>query len=279
MDLLRSQLARFFALLTPPPVSPLFLPGAALGSLNEDLTLIAATLLYLLLLDALVLPRVLRNPQKSRWFALHAAGNAVVTVAAAWDVVRTFAAPVANLVGPTGSMLPNAAISAIHLYHLLFFRLSADDIFHHGLFVGVLCPLGVVFKNDGGASLNFGAFFLCGLPGGLNYAALVLNKEGRLTNLQQKWFDAAINTWMRAPALAVFAFLQWQVWAAGARPARGWHPHLITFNTAAVAALHFYNGMYYAEQSVGNYHAHLEREKAAAAAGGGEAPGAEKKKR
>jgi hypothetical protein len=156
-------------------------------------------------------------------------------------------------------MIPLSAIAAIHIYHVALFRLSADDIFHHALFVGVLVPLGVVFKNDGGASLNMGSFFLCGLPGGLNYAALVLNKEGIISNLAQKGFDAAINTWMRAPGLTVFAFLQWQVWLASARPTRGWPQWLITANTAAVAGLHFYNGCYYAEQSVGNFHEHQLR--------------------
>ena len=165
------------------------------------------------------------------------------------------------LVGPCGSMIPLSAIAAIHIYHVALFRLSADDIFHHALFVGVLVPLGVVFKNDGGASLNMGSFFLCGLPGGLNYAALVLNKEGIISNLAQKGFDAAINTWMRAPGLTVFAFLQWQVWLASARPTRGWPQWLITLATAAVAGLHVFNGNYYAEQSIGNYHEHLERER------------------
>ena len=256
-----SELHRLYALLTPPPVSPLFRAGAPLAAFNEDLFLFSCVFAYLLAVDFLALPLLLRNPAKSRWFALHAAGNLIVSIFAFPDVVRSFLAPVDNLVGPCGSMLPLSAIAAIHVYHVALFKLSADDVFHHALFVGILVPLGVVFKNDGGASLNLGSFFLCGLPGGLNYAALVLNKEGGISSLQQKGFDAAINTWMRAPGLTVFAFLQWQVWLAAARPSRGWPPWLITANTAAVAGLHFYNGCYYAEQSVGNFHEHLVRSK------------------
>ena len=41
---------------------------------------------------------------------------------------------------------------------------SAADYFHHLLFVGVLCPFGLVC--DWGVLQNSVAFFLCGLPGG-----------------------------------------------------------------------------------------------------------------
>jgi hypothetical protein len=261
MDLLSAGVRELHALLTPPAISPLFRVGGALSFLNEDLTLFAAVFAYLLLIDFLVLPLVLRNPTGSRWFALHAAGNLIVSMFSFSDVVRSFLAPVDALVGPCGSMVPLAAISAIHVYHVALFPLSKEDIFHHAQFVGPLVLLGVMFKNDGGASLNMGSFFLCGVPGGLNYAALVLNKEGSIHKLTQKWFDAAINTWMRAPGLTVFGFMQWQVWLAGVRPTRGWPQWLITLATAAVAGLHVFNGNYYAEQSIGNYHEHLERER------------------
>jgi hypothetical protein len=51
------------------------------------------------------------------------------------------------------------------------------------------------FKQHTGTMNSFGTFFLCGLPGGLNYVLLVLVKEGRLSSLKQKHWDAHINTW------------------------------------------------------------------------------------
>ena len=53
-------------------------------------------------------------------------------------------------------MLANSAICAIHIYHCLAFRLSAADIFHHLLFVSILCGLGIWFKQVGGVANNFG---------------------------------------------------------------------------------------------------------------------------
>ena len=77
-------------------------------------------------------------------------------------------------------MMANSAVSAIHLYHCVAFPLTASDIFHHLVFVSILCGLGILFKQTGGIANNFGCFFLSGLPGGLDYILLVLKAHGRL---------------------------------------------------------------------------------------------------
>lgn len=110
---------------------------------------------------------------KSRYFALHACANAVATVAAFPDVVRGFTEPEVSWSGPSQTMVANSAISAIHIYHCLAFKLSTSDIVHHLVFVSVLCGLGIAFKDKGGIANNFGCFFLSGLPGGLDYILLV----------------------------------------------------------------------------------------------------------
>ena len=162
---------------------------------------------------------------------------------------------------------------------------------------------------------NFGCFFLCGLPGGLNYVALVLVRQGYMTPIQQKGFDAAINTWLRGPSMAIYAFLIWQTWLYGnydlapflqvlPRPTVPSQPpsalcflffldHPTSLNRAHVraaqvdwsrlaltlapsplgsagflafvAVLHFWNGQYYCSMAVGNYHATLAKQEAAAA--------------
>lgn len=274
--LARELVVKAFESLAPAPISPVFLPGGSLAGLNEDLTLFCAVLALLFIVDMLLLPRVLTSP-KSRWFALHALANAVIAASAAPDVARALLRPIAGLTGAAGSMLPNAGIAAIHVYHVLFFKLTADDIFHHVRFVAILSTLAIVFKHDGGASINFGAFFLCGLPGGINYVLLVAVKERALAPLTQKLWDARINTWLRAPPMSVFAFMQWQVWLAGVRSSPWLHPAAVAFFTIVVAGLHFFNGFYFAEQSIGNYHATKVRlEMAAATAATGEGVGGKK---
>jgi len=246
-------------LLTPPPVSPLFQFGGILYGFNEDLFWICSTLGMLGLVD--VLRRFTPFSQSSsRYFVLHAFTNALISMMCLPDLKRAFLSPLDALVGPTLTAFPMAAAVSIHIYHALFFKLSWDDIFHHLQFVLPLYPLSVMFKWDGGASQNFGAFFICGLPGGLNYAALACVKEGFITSLTQKRFDAWINACMRGPGCIAYAILQWQVWLSDARPSKGWNRSTVNFFTFLVTFLMVFNGIYYMEQSIGNYHAFKVKE-------------------
>ena len=151
--------------------------------------------------------RPLLSP-KSRYFCLHTVANVVSAVASFPDVLRVLADPLHAFSGPSATMLANSAVISIHLYHCLFFKLQPGDLFHHAVFVTILSGFAIPFKHVGGVSNNFGCFFLSGLPGGLNYAMLVLVKEGRMTSLYQKGWDAWINTWLRGPPMSVYAFLQ-----------------------------------------------------------------------
>ena len=190
----------------PPPISPTFSSAGPLAGWNEDVVMSACMIALLGAVDLLVCRRFLSV--KSRYFCLHVVANAVSTVAALPDVIRVLSDPLHAFSGPTTTMLANSAVISIHLYHCLFFRLPPADIFHHAIFVSILCGFAIPFKHVGGASNNFGCFFLSGLPGGINYALLVLVKEGRMTPLAQKGWDAWINTWLRGPPMSVYAFLQ-----------------------------------------------------------------------
>jgi hypothetical protein len=91
--------------------------------------------------------------------------NTVAAIAAFPDVVRGFTEPETSWTGSSQTMVANSAISAIHIYHCIAFKLSTSDIVHHLIFVSILCGLGIAFKDKGGIANNFGCFFLSGLPG------------------------------------------------------------------------------------------------------------------
>ena len=100
-----------------------------LHGFNEDLTVTLAALAGLCLVDHLLVRTFLNT--KSRWFAVHAFGNAIVVYFALPEVIQTLRDPLVAFSGPMASMVPNSTVSAIHLYHCLFFKLRADDWFHH----------------------------------------------------------------------------------------------------------------------------------------------------
>lgn len=140
--------------------------------------------------QAVVTPaiRVKDKATKTRYFALHAMANAVAAVASFPDMAKVVLNPASALTGectracagpvlrfgnwgahctvsgPSFSMVANSAICAIHVYHVLAWKLERADIVHHAVFVLVLCGLAIPFKQAMGATNNFGCFFVSTRP-------------------------------------------------------------------------------------------------------------------
>lgn len=227
--------------IAPPPLSPEFQPGGRLDGLNEDLTLIAAVIALLAVVDVLLVKPFVHP--KARYFALHVVANTITAVASFPDVARAWSDPLNCFTGPSATMVANSAVAAIHLYHILAFKLRGEDIFHHLTFVIVLCGLAIPYKQTGGIANNFGCFFLSGLPGGLNYVFLIAYYHGWFTRKQEKVWTARCNVWLRGPSMSVYTFLGAQALARG------------TYGCGnvvmlVVLGLHFTNGQHYAQQSV-----------------------------
>ena len=139
----------------------------------------------------------------ARWYILHALANLLVGLTALPDVLTTLAMPTHCFVG-SFSLVPAIVVPGTHLYHLLAFQCSTADWVHHLLFAGVICPLGLFFEP--GPVQNTVGFFICGVPGGLDYAMLALVKLRRMSPLTEKVWNARINVWLRSPGLLLAAF-------------------------------------------------------------------------
>lgn len=163
------------------------------------------------------------------------------------DVWRGLTDPIHSWTGPSQTMVANSSIVAVHLYHVLAFKLSTAEIVHHAVFVIILCGLGIAFKQQGGIANNFGCFFLSGLPGGIDYLLLVLVKQELISKMAEKRLNATINTWLRGPSMSVYAFIAWSAW---------WHgqtEHIHPFWVFVVAFLHFVNGQWYAAEAIAGH--------------------------
>ncbi len=130
-------------------------------------------------------------------------------------------------------------VPAIHIYHLVCFHCTKDDYFHHFVFAGIICPLGFYFKA--GPIQNAVGFFICGLPGGLDYVMLALVKHKMMQPLTEKKYNARINVWLRSPGLLFCAF---SIWVAAPRP--------ISAGLLLGALVVALNGQYYMQMVVGN---------------------------
>ena len=207
---------------------------------------LVATLICIGFIDQLSMRRFFPGDQKTRWFALHFLVNAIICVAAFHDLVHVARRPLCVAIEATASWVPSYCAWSLHLYHLLAFTsLRKEDVVHHVLFAGVLGIFN--FTINWGRFTNLLIFFMTGLPGGVDYAMLVLVKTGRIQRIHQKSICSAINTWIRVPGHVGVASLMASCVKHGVISAPAWV-------VSIVASLTLLNGLYYGEQAIGTFH-------------------------
>ena len=181
----------------------------------------------------------------ANWKILHMLANAGVVCFALEDVIFAFTEPHLTC-EVAASPIPSYIIGALHLYHLVAYSTSRADWFHHVLFCGTLVPVGLIAPNP---IVNVFAFFLSGLPGGIDYAMLTLVKHKKMSPLKEKVWNARINVWLRSPgcmaaAAVMFVAIRYgkESTICSQNPAIG----------AVLGALIIFNGQYYSQVVVGN---------------------------
>lgn len=195
----------------------------------------------------------------SRWFLLHSLGNLFLAALCVPDLLATIAnAPAALSVEYCRSLgalgctdWPTCIIISMHLYHMLAFKLDANDLFHHLLFVPTIGGINFVYPL--GTLCNVLCFFISGLPGGLDYLMLAAVKAGKLPAYTEKRLNCSINTWLRGPGITTFCALDVACWA---RPLPGTPPEDVMpwYVHWPILAIVFFNGQYYAQRVIGNYY-------------------------
>ena len=170
-------------------------------------SLCASSLLAVALLDLVV--RCTVPVPGAQWFALHAITNACICLLSWPSLSAALADPVhildstaypPCLVGP-GSKLPLHVVNALHLHHALAYPMTSAEWVHHVVFVLTLGSTGAWF--DWGLLSNYLAFFLCGLPGGVEYALLAVKRSGRCSDCLCRRASVWLNLALRAPAVLI----------------------------------------------------------------------------
>lgn len=198
---------------------------------------------------------------KARYFALHVICNIWISVLCLPDLWFVLTDPLKALATSQINHWPTALVFSIHVYHILFFRnLQWIDWLHHILMVVIGAPL--LITGEVGPLANVNNFFMCGVPGGIDYAMLLAVKHGWIKPLTEKNINAGINVWLRAPSLVMVASLAYiQFFLQPTVPK--WLLAVRLF----LLGLGVWNGLYFMERVVGNAHvnnykAKLERQAA-----------------
>jgi len=240
-------------------------------SLGPGLQLLLAFVLELGIIAAY--HQLVAKGKKGDWFETHAFANAL-TVLFTLPSMYAWALKPLEVVGYTPQNAPPPIfcsgwytpailfhennhwailfVVAVHTYHCLAFPLSKQDIFHHLMFVPTVGVYGGFFV-EWGPVRNCVAFFISGLPGGIDYAVLVGVKRGSISKLFQKRLASKINLWCRGPFLGML--LPYTCYLACALGyVKGFSN---CAKVMAIALLCCYNGIYYMEMAIRNYQMHL----------------------
>lgn len=132
---------------------------------------------------------------------------------------------------------------AIHFYHVLAYPCSTMDIIHHVVSVGMVGSLSYLYRFRG--ATQYSNFFMCGLPGGIDYVLLTLLELGKISKLTEKKLNAWLNNAVRWPGIWSLLIKVWPRVVAGDAP--------VPFGAfVIVTALHGANALYFAQRVTQN---------------------------
>lgn len=146
--------------------------------------------------------------RQTKWYLVHTIGNALIVAMTLGDMVQTTVDPLKSIDNipnyyqlTTLQTYPVIIMSAIHIYHIALYHkeMITIDWIHHlassGL-VGSVCTFYIR-----GSIVNHGLFFMCGLPGGIDYLMLSLNDLGYMTRFTEKRVNRLLNMYIRLPGI------------------------------------------------------------------------------
>jgi len=192
-------------------------------------------------------------PARARWFALHGFANTLVVLTAFNGMITALMDPLYSLdsrvyydrtLFGSASPWPVYIINSLHAYHVLFFDLRDEEMFHHLVFVPVIGFMGQFY--DWGCAQGFMAFFISGLPGAIDYLLLVLVKYQKIDAIVQKRVCAALNVYVRGPFIIISAHTIYLAMLYDNLTVPRWA-------CTSILIIALFNSLYYTKQSVANW--------------------------
>lgn len=201
------------------------------------LSVIATTLIIIPIsvLDNFLLYRRDIIHENHRWCFIHSVVNLVVvllTVRGTWTLLSSDSYQAALSVLDAGFNISSSiVVMAAHLYHLLNFKITDPSLLaHHYLMMAVLTiPYLTVGNQRFMFFTDYSLFFLCGLPGMIDYYCMHLCYSGRMERIREKRINNFLNTYIRAPGIMYGAFFTYRMWINGEITALYSVPVILTF--------------------------------------------------
>ena len=197
----------------------------------------------------------IHQEQNTRWFFIHSISNIAITYTATSDLITVLSNPL-NTFKYSWNDLSYLSFQIgiiTHLYHILFFRLTTDDIQHHFLMIFVAGPIEYYNKS---IICSATLFFLSGLPGAIDYFLLYLVKINKLSKLKEKEIYNYLSSYIRSPGSCIVSYISFHNLY--------YNIEISLFNRLLgllSTLLVFWNGQYYLSSSSINYGKFIEKNK------------------
>jgi len=182
---------------------------------------------------------------KARWFQLHAFVNMIVTILSFQDLVFTMTDPLAAITQYCDRQV-SVIVFSLHLYHLVAFKkLTRMDYMHHFISAFVVGgPSIFLYYNK---LLNASNFFICGLPGFINYACLTGVKHGKIKKITEKRINSFLNIYMRQPGILYTVVLNYIAYRYD------YDPNTPSWLFVIAGTVLFWNANFFSYEAIYNY--------------------------
>ena len=189
-----------------------------------------------------------------RWCCIHSIVNGCVVMLTIIDTLTLLSSDkTIQQTEHVAYLHASRLVMALHIYHVLAFKVDQTAmIAHHIVMMPILC---IPFINHGNNMFimfcNYSLFFLCGLPGCIDYYCMHLCYSKRMKRLDEKSINTWLNTWVRAPGILYAAFFVYRQHMNGM---------LDLFYTAAVVITFVWNAQFWSSATSISYGYNLAKD-------------------
>ena len=139
--------------------------------------------------------------RKAKWYLIHSICNLFILIHSFNDMMITFTNPIQSFTSDNYNSKGLEIVVGLHLYHIMrdAYILDYIDWCHHLISCFFMSMIGFVCYHN--PTFNSGLFFMCGLPGCIDYFLLFLVKINLFEKLSEKKINVFLNNWIRCPGI------------------------------------------------------------------------------
>ena len=162
--------------------------------------------------------KILSNLKENiKWYVNHAVSNLIIVLSTTDDSLRLLnCKSECTKLRPTGGLIYNwlnyndiellmvTNMMVLHSYHIFCYdNLRAIDYIHHIVMMMIII---LAYFMNAGVYMSYFLFFICGMPGMIDYSMLSLQINRR----KEKYINTYLNNYIRAPGIIFGLGLMWK---------------------------------------------------------------------